>query len=73
MRSFRASLFLKFTVTMAPQTLPDPQSDIFPDVLGFFPNQACLGVLIVRKRDRSGSCGPAVPPQPCGGSPGAAT
>ena len=35
----------------------------------FFPNQACLGVLIVRKRDRSGSGGPAVPPQPCGGSP----
>ena len=28
----------------------------------FFPNQACLGVLTVRKRDLSGSGGPAVPP-----------
>ena len=39
----------------------------------FFPNQACLGVLTVRERDRSGWNGPAVPPRPCGGSPSAAT
>ena len=40
---------------------------------GRFATKACLGVLTVQKRDRSGWNGPAVPPQPCGGSPSAAT